>query len=79
MENEMVGCAIEFFFVITLLPLPQRNEYSLMPGREGNEISALSLSLSFSLHLCFSEADGLVHRTKKSYFIVITENILSWS
>lgn len=42
---------LNFFSVITLLPLPQRNEYSLMPGREGNEISAPSLSLSVSLSI----------------------------
>ena len=76
MENEMVGCAIEFFFFFFFLPscqLPQRDEYSLMPGREGNEISALPLSVSLSFHRCLSEADGLVHRSKKSCFIVITK------
>ena len=47
----MVGCAIEFFFSLSSpsCRLPQRNEYSLMPGREGNEISALPLSVSLSI------------------------------
>lgn len=68
----MVGCAIDFCSFLFLFFLV---EYSLMPGREGNDISALC----FCLHLCLSETAGLVHRTKKSCFTVITENILSLS
>lgn len=46
MENEMVGCAIDFCSFLFLFLLV---EYSLMPGREGNDISALCFSVSVSI------------------------------
>lgn len=50
MENEMVECAIDFLFSLSpSCRLPQRNDYSLVPGRGGNEISAFPFSVSSSI------------------------------
>lgn len=68
---------LNFFFS---LPASCHREMNILSCQEEKVMRlVLSLSLCFSLHLCLSEADGLVHRTKESCFIVITENILSWS
>lgn len=76
MENEMVGCAIK-------CPPPssspscqswQRDEYSLMPRRQGNEISrSLLLLFLFFRRLCGSSKQGDFF-----FFIVIARNISVW-
>lgn len=84
MENEMVGSTIKC--PPTPLPPPscqslQRDEYSLMPRRQGNEITALppALSLFPSLPLrgrqCGSAKQGDIFFI---IIIVIAQNILVW-
>lgn len=81
MENEMVRCAISFFIPSSpTCRLPPSNEYFPMPGREGNEISALPLSLFLSPSLPFrswwfgsSNQEELFYCYHWKHFILVSE------
>lgn len=83
MENEMVGCAIK-----CPPPTPasspccqslQRDEYSLMPRRQGNEISrSSSRSFSFSISASRRPSGWFIEAGRQFFIVVIARNILVW-
>lgn len=83
MENEMVGSAIK------RPPHPpasspscqslQRDEYSLMPRRQGNEISrSSSRSFSFSISASRRPSGWFIEAGRRFFIVVIARNILVW-
>lgn len=83
MENEMVGCAIKCSPPSSpSCQSRQRDDYSLMPRRQGNEISrSSSRSFSFSISASRRPLLWFVEAGKDFFFfffIVITQNVLVW-
>ena len=81
-ENEMVGCAIDFFFSLSSpsCRLLHRDEYTLMPRRQGNEISAFSLSLFLFPSLPFRswwfglwKQEELFYCYRWKHFVLVSE------
>lgn len=57
----------------------QRDDYSLMPRRQGNEIScSSSRSFSFSISTSLRPSLWFVEAGRDFFFIVIARNILVW-
>lgn len=81
----MVGCAIDFFFFFSFLSSPScrllhRDEYTLMPRRQGNEISAFSLSLFLFPSLPFRswwfglwKQEELFYCYRWKHFVLVSE------
>lgn len=89
MENELVECTTDFFFLSSSpsCRFSLRNDYSHVPGEQGNEISAFTFSVSPSisvfqeLMVWFIEASraALFLSLKTFYLSVRRTNCVVWA